>query len=287
MLHYAEEIAGAAARWSELGRPRPDVALVAGSGLGIDLGRPIAGPEALAEWLPFPVRTVPGHGHAVELLAASNGRTVLYFRGRLHGYQGYEPGEVVFPVRWAAALGVRILMMTNSSGAVDAAWPAGTLAVLRDQLNLTARNPLWGEPPAAWGPRFPDMSEAYDPELRRLARAHAGRLGFELREAVYAGLPGPSYETPAEVRMLGRLGADLVGMSTVLEVIAARHLGLRCLVISLAANSGAGVSSAPLSHDEVLAAGREAAGRVRALLAALLDDPALDAGPQGPTSPAG
>lgn len=285
MRHYAEEIARAAARWSALGRPRPDVALVAGSGLGVDLGRPVAGPESLSEWLPFPVRAIPGHGHALELLATSTGRSVLYFRGRLHGYQGYEPGEVVFPVRWAAALGARVLVMTNSSGAVNADWPAGTLAVLNDQLNLTARNPLWGEPPAIWGPRFPDMSAAYDPELRRLAHEHAARLGFELREGVYAGLPGPCYETPAEVRMLGRLGADLVGMSTVLEVIAARHLGLRCLVLSLAANPGAGVTAAPLSHDEVLAAGHEAAGRVRALLAALLDDPALDAGPT--TSPGG
>ncbi len=275
MEHHAAAIAAAARRWRELGRPRPEIVLVAGSGLGVELGAPLVGPEPLADWLPFPVRSVPGHRHEVELIRTATGRHVLYFRGRLHGYQGYEPGDVVFPIRWGAALGARVLVMTNSSGAVRTDWPAGTLALVSDQLNLTGRNPLWGEPPADWGPRFPDLSAAYDAALRTLARGLAERLGIELVEGVYAGLPGPSYETPAEVRMLGRLGADLVGMSTVHEVIAARHLGLRCLVLSLAANPGAGVSATPLAHEEVLAAGAASAARVRALLAALLDAPSL------------
>jgi purine-nucleoside phosphorylase len=274
VLHYSEDLDAAVVHWRSLGRPAPDVAVVAGSGLAIDLGTPLAGPEALSYWLPFPVRPVPGHHHELELLAAGE-RRVLHFRGRIHGYQGYEPAQLVFPIRLAALLGARTLVMTNASGGVRPDWRAGTLVAVSDQLNLTGRNPLAGEPPEAWGARFPDMADAYAPALRALAREHAARLGFELPEGVYAGLPGPSYETPAEVRMLRAMGADLVGMSTVLEVIAARHLGMRVLVLSLVANPGAGVTDAPLTHQEVLDAGREAAGRVRALLAALLADPRL------------
>ena len=275
MKHFEKELAAAVERWRGEGRPAPDVALVAGSGLSIDLGRPAIGPEPLAGWLPFPVRAVAGHRHELELLEIGAGRHLLYFRGRLHGYQGYEPGELVFPVRFAALLGAKTLLMTTAAGGVRPEWPSGTLVAVSDQLNLTGRSPLWGEPPAAWGERFPDMSEAYSSELRSLAREHASRLGFSLVEGVYAGLPGPSYETPAEVRMLRHLGADLVGMSTVLEVIAARHLGMRCLVLSLVTNPGAGVTSAPLTHQEVLDAGRDASSRLQALFGALLADPRL------------
>lgn len=275
MRHWQEELAKAVARWRELGRPTPEVALVAGSGLSVDLGTPIAGPEPLADWLPFPVLSVPGHRHEIELLELPTGRRVLYFRGRIHGYQGYSPAEVVFPIRLAALLGTRTLVMTNAAGGVRPEWPAGTLAVVSDQLNLTGGNPLAGDPPADWGARFPDMLDAFDPDLRAVARQRARDLGFELAEGVYAGLNGPSYETPAEVRMLRTLGADLVGMSTVHEVIAARHMGMKCLVLSLVANPGAGVTDAPLHHAEVLEAGQAAASRVKGLLAALLADPAL------------
>jgi len=275
--HRERDLEAAVARWRSLGRPAPALALVAGSGLAVDLGAPLAGPEPLADWLPFEVRTVPGHRHEVELIEAAAGRPVLYFRGRLHSYQGYEPAEVVYPVRLAARLGARVLVMTNAAGGVRPEWPAGTLAAISDQLNLTGRSPLSGEPPAHWGPRFPDLVDAYDAALRALAREHAARLGFELAEGVYAGLPGPAYETPAEVRMLRTMGADLVGMSTVHEVVAARHLGLRCLVVSLVANPASGVSTSALTHEEVLAAGQAAGGRVRALLAALLADPRLTA----------
>ena len=275
MHHWETELEAAVARWKSAGRPLPAVALVAGSGLSIDLGTPRIRPEPLADWLPFPVRSVPGHSNEIELLEPLPGRHVLYFRGRLHGYQGYEPAQVVFPLRLAARLGAKVLMMTNAAGGVRPDWPAGTLALISDQLNLTGRNPLAGDPPASWGERFPDMSEAYSRALRAIAREHANRIGFELAEGVYAGLSGPSYETPAEVRMLRTLGADLVGMSTVLEVIAARHMGVRCLVISLVTNPGAGVSTSPLVHQDVLDAGREAATRLRALFRALLADPRL------------
>lgn len=277
MRHYEAELAAAVERWRRLGRPAPTVALVAGSGLSVDLGPPVAGPEPLGDWLPFPVRAVPGHGHELELLEPAPGLRVLYFRGRLHAYQGYEAGEVVFPVRLAALLGVRTLVLTNASGGVRPEWPAGTLAAITDQLNLTGRSPLLGEPPAAWGVRFPDMLDAYSADLRAVAHEHAARLGQPLAEGVYAGLLGPSYETAAEVRMLRAMGADLVGMSTVLEVIAARHLGVRCLGLSLVSNPGAGVTPTPLTHEEVLEAGTAAAGRVRALLSALLADPRLHA----------
>lgn len=275
MNHWGPELESARQRWLDRGWPRPDVALVAGSGLSISLGEPVAGPEPLADWLPFPVGSVAGHDHSLELLAAGGGRHALSFRGRLHSYQGYDAAQVAFPVRLAARLGARVLIMTNAAGGVRADWPAGTLVAITDHLNLTGLNPLRGEPPAAWGPRFPDMATAYDPALVDRARRHARDLGFELATGVYAGLAGPSYETPAEVRMLRVLGADLAGMSTVLEVIAARHLGMRSLVLSLVTNPGAGVTETPLDHEDVLVAGRQAAGRVAALLGALLADPAL------------
>lgn len=275
MNHWSRELETARERWFALGRPRPEVAVVAGSGLSIPLGDPVAGPEPLAGWLPFPVGTVAGHDHSLELLAPASGRHALYFRGRLHAYQGYDAAQVVYPVRLAALLGARVLVMTNAAGGIRPDWPAGTLAAVSDHLNLSGLNPLRGEPPADWGPRFPDMASAYDSELVVRARNHARALGFELASGVYAGLAGPSYETPAEVRMLRALGADLAGMSTVLEVIAARHLGMRSLVISLVTNPAAGVAATPLDHEDVLAAGRAAAGRVAALLGALLADPEL------------
>lgn len=277
MDHRVRELGEAVARWRSLGRPDPEVVLVAGSGLAVDVGESMVAAEPLADWLPFPIRAVAGHRLTVELVRCG-ARRVLYFRGRVHGYQGHEPADVVFPVRLGALLGARTLILTNAAGGVRADWPAGTLALVADQLNLTGRTPLSGEPPPEWGPRFPDMVDAYDPALRERAHGHARRLGFELAEGVYAGLPGPAYETPAEVRMLRALGADLVGMSTVHEVIAARHMGLRCLALSLVANPGAGLGplgGRALTHEEVLSAGREAALRVRALLDLLLaDDPA-------------
>jgi purine-nucleoside phosphorylase len=267
--------------WDRRGWPRPAAVVVSGSGLGVDLYPPTHGPEPLAGLLPFPVHGIVGHPHRVEVLLPPSGgpdrtdRPVLYYRGRLHCYQGYTPGQAAFPIRLGALLGARTLVMTNAAGGLDPEVPAGSLVAVSDHLNLTGLSPLKGTLPEAWGPRFPDMTEAYDRGLRGLAREHAAGLGVALGEGVYAGVPGPSYETPAEVRMLAMMGASLVGMSTVLEVIAARHMGLRCLVLSLVANLGAGVVDDPLDHEEVVAAGAAASEKLIALLKAVLEDDRL------------
>ncbi len=268
----AEGLERAAERWRARGLASPAAMVVSGSGLAVDLGAAEA-ETPLAEWLPFAPHAVAGHPQRLAVLRPRPDCPVLYQQGRLHAYQGYDPHQVVFAIRLAALLGARTLLMTNAAGGLGPRRP-GELVLIRDHLNLTALNPLRGELPPAWGPRFPDLTDAYDPELRRAARAAARRQGLELAEGVYAAVPGPSYETPAEIVMIERLGADLVGMSTVLEVIAARHLGMRCLCLSLVTNRAAGVGAAPLDHQDVLAAGQAAAGPVRALLGALLADPA-------------
>jgi purine-nucleoside phosphorylase len=265
----------AVAAWDRRGWPRPEAMVVSGSGLGVDLYPPAHGPMPLAELLPFPVHPIVGHPHRVEVVLPRPDRPVLYYRGRLHGYQGYEPAQAAFPVRLGALLGAKALVMTNAAGGLDPEVPAGSLLAVSDHLNLTGLNPLRGTLPESWGPRFPDMTEAYDRRLRRLAHERAEALGVTLGEGVYAGVAGPSYETPAEVRMLAHLGARLVGMSTVLEVIAARHMGLSCLVVSLVTNLGAGVIDEPLAHDEVVAAGEAASEKLVALLRAILEHDGL------------
>jgi purine-nucleoside phosphorylase len=270
-----ESLKTAVEHWDALGWPRPQAALVAGSGLGVDLGEAERGPIDLSYFLPFAAHSVAGHAHQVELLRPLPDRRVVYLRGRLHAYQGYSPHQTVFPVRLAAQLGARVLILTNASGALRPERRPGELALVRDHLNLTGMNPLCGELPPEWGPRFPDLSAAYDPSLAELARRLAAEQGLTLGDAVYAGLLGPSYETPAEVRMLRALGADLAGMSTVLEVIAARQMGVACLAVSLAANAAAGLAAAPLTHEEVLAAANQGAASLKGLLTALLMSPEL------------
>lgn len=274
MKDHAAQLEQAVVDWDARGWPRPDVLLVAGSGLGVDLGEPLQ-TSTLGDLLPFEARAIVGHSHAVELLSIEGGRTVLYQRGRLHSYQGYDANQTVFMVRLAALLGARLLMMTNAAGGLRKERGPGTISLISDQLNLTGLNPLRGQAPPAWGPQFPDMSGAFNPRLRELARAVADSLDVPLAEGVYAGLAGPTYETPAEVEMLHRLGADLVGMSTVLEVIAARHMGVECLCFSLISNLAAGVSDQALDHDEVLEAGRAAASSLGRLFSALLRHPDL------------
>jgi purine-nucleoside phosphorylase len=271
----AESLKTAVDSWDALGWPRPQAALVAGSGLGVGLGEPERGPIDLSYFLPFAAHPVAGHAHQVELLRPLPERRVMYLRGRLHAYQGYTPHQTVFPVRLAAQLGARVLILTNASGGLRPGRRPGELALVRDHLNLTGLNPLRGELPPEWGPRFPDLSAAYDKRLAELASRLAAEQGRELGDAVYAGLLGPSYETPAEVKMLSAMGADLAGMSTVLEVIAARHMGVACLALSLIANPAAGLAPTPLTHEEVLAAATEGAAKLSGLLRALLESPEL------------
>lgn len=275
MDHLAAELEQAIARWDEMALPRPDVMLVSGSGLSTSLGTRTAGPLPWQELLPFAVRGIVGHPLEIELLEPHPGRHVLYSRGRLHAYQGYSPAQLVFPLRLAALLGARLLLMTNSSGGLSPERRAGDLMLVEDHINLSGQNPLYGSFPEAWGQQFPDMSSAYDPELRALLRGLASEAGIALAEGVYVSVLGPSYETPAEVAMLRRLGADAVGMSTAQEVIAAHHMGMRCGVVSVIANPAAGVGEAPLDHQDVLAVGAEAGARVSRLLATALAHPDL------------
>ena len=219
--------------------------------------------------LPFPMHHLEGHNHTLTLWRRGD-ETLLVMNGRLHLYQGYRPEEVVAPVRLAALMGAGTMIATNATGALDPAIEPGSLVVIGDHLNLQGSNPLVGAWGRELGPQFPDMTDAYDPGLRRLALEEAAAAGFQVSEGVYAGVLGPSFETPAEVRMLRRLGGSVVGMSTVPEVIAARHMGMRVLVLSLASNPAAGLSSTPLSHEEVLAAGAEAAQRLRELMGRLV-----------------
>jgi purine-nucleoside phosphorylase len=276
MDSLSRELERAVASWDELGWPRPDAVVVSGSGLAVDLGAPVAGPLPLQDLLPFPVAGILGHPLRVELLEPLPGRRVLYYRGRVHAYQGHSAAETVFQLRLAARLGARTALLTNAAGGLrPESQRPGDLWLIADHLNLSGANPLYGGGiPAAWGPTFPEMVGAYDRGLRQLARGHAERLGIALGEGVYVGLSGPSYETPAEVAMLRTLGGDLVGMSTVLEVIAAHHMGVRCLGLSLISNLAADEGG---SHEEVLEMGRRAAERVQRLFTALLGDPRLDA----------
>jgi purine-nucleoside phosphorylase len=262
-------------RFDLLGWPRPQVVLVSGSGLAVDLGETSRGPVQLEFLLPFPSHAIEGHPHQVEMFHALPDRPVLYYKGRLHSYQGYSANDTVFPIRLAALLGAKVLVMTNATGGLQPHHQAGDLVLIRDHINLTGMNPLRGQLPPEWGPRFPDMTFAYDPRLRELTLRLAGELGVPLTEGVYAGLGGPSYETPAEVHMLQTLGGDVAGMSTVLEVIAAHHMGMRCLCVSMVSNVAAGLSDAPINHAEVLTAGQAAAAKLRTLLGGVLRDPGL------------
>ncbi|WP_338551802.1 purine-nucleoside phosphorylase [Paenibacillus sp. KS-LC4] len=237
----------------------PEVGLIMGSGLGV-LGDHLENPVTIAyKDIPhFPVSTV--EGHAGELLIGTlSDRPVLLMRGRFHMYEGYGPELTAFPVRVMKALGVSTLLVTNAAGGVNLAFQSGNLMLISDHLNMTGKNPLIGPNDNELGVRFPDMSEAYSKRLRGIARELAASQGLVLAEGVYAGLLGPTYETPAEIRMLRILGADAVGMSTVAEVITARHAGIEVLGISCITNMAAGILDQPLNHEEVM----ETAERVR------------------------
>ena len=258
-----------AARLAELTHvPRHDMAVVLGSGwapAADALG--FADAEVpLSDLGGFPPPTVGGHSPVVRSLRAGDVR-VLVFLGRVHLYEGHDPATVVHGVRTAVAAGCQVVVLTNAAGGIREGYQVGQPVLIRDHLNLTGRSPLGGPPPPdGYPPRFTDLTDLYSARLRALAaRADEG-----LAEGVYAALPGPHYETPAEIRALRTLGADLVGMSTVLEAIAAHHLGAEVLAISLVSNLAAGLAPHGLDHLEVVAAGKAAAGRMGSLLAGLL-----------------
>lgn len=251
---------------------RPRAAVILGSGLGrFAEGLENAAAIPYSEIPEFPVSAVAGHaGRMVvgELVSPSGRVAVAAMQGRVHAYEGWSADEVAFGVRVLARAGAESLWITNAAGGVNPDLKPGDLVRITDHLNLTGLNPLTGPDDGSLGPRFPDMTGAYDPGLGALLDEEAARLGIELGRGVYAGVAGPSYETPAEVRMLRTLGADLVGMSTVHEVIVARHMGLKVAALSLVANRAAGLSGAPLSHDEVMRIAADRGDRVAALLAA-------------------
>ena len=250
---------------------KADIALVLGSGLG-DYASGLEDARAIpyAEIPHMPLSGVQGHaGNLVTGHKAA--KRVVAMQGRAHLYEGNSPSEVVFGVRLMSLLGAETLIVTNAAGGITQGLEAGDLMAIRDQLNLTGTSSLIGPNDERRGPRFLDMSAAFDPQLIELASGLATGLGFELRRGVYAGLLGPAYETPAEVRMLKTLGADAVGMSTVLEVLAARHMGLRVLGISCISNLAAGISEVPLNHEEVTETAARARPRFEALLSSVLE----------------
>ncbi len=244
----------------------PRIGLVLGSGLG-DIAAAVRDTTVIpfAELPGWPAASAPGHAGRL-LLGRLGDVPVVCLQGRLHLYEGLHPTTVVEPVLLMGRLGARVAVLTNAAGGIRPEWPAGTLMVISDHLNLTGQTPLLGPNADQMGPRFPDLVDAWDAHLRALLHEAGSEEAVQLEEGVYAGLLGPAYETPAEVRMLRTLGADAVGMSTVLEAIAARWAGLRVCGVSLVTNPGAGITGQPLTHEEVLAAANEAGPRLSRVL---------------------
>lgn len=243
----------------------PGVALILGSGLGglaDDLDDPVAIP--FSEIPGFPKAAVAGHRGRL-VIGTLEGVTCAALQGRFHLYEGYDAATVALPTRVMLGLGARTLIVTNAAGGINRTFRAGDLMLIDDHINLMGRNPLTG-PVQEGDTRFPDMSRPYDPALQALAEEVAIAEGIRVVRGVYAAVLGPSYETPAEVRMIERLGGDVVGMSTVPEVITARARGVPVLGISLVSNAAAGLSPIPLTHEEVVEAGREAEGRFTRLV---------------------
>lgn len=258
----------------------PTVGIVLGSGLGSladDVHAVASIPYGAIPY--FPQSTAPGHAGRL-VLGHLNGQAVVVMAGRVHLYEGYSAQRVTFPVRVMRALGAQTLIITNAAGGVRTDLDAGALMLITDHINLTGQNPLVGENQPSLGVRFPDMTYAYDPDLQALARSVAAQHDIKLAEGVYLGLLGPSYETPAEIRMARSLGADAVGMSTVMEVIAARHAGLRVLAISCITNMAAGILPQKLDEQEVIetaAAVRDTfITLIRGLLSRLADAQSVD-----------
>ncbi len=245
---------------------RPRAAVVLGSGLGAladELSNPVVVPYTdIPGW---PVSTAIGHEGKL-VFGDFRGVPLVVMSGRAHLYEGHAPDKVVFGVRVLGGLGVKTIVFTNAAGGINLSYTQGALVMISDHINLQGSNPLVGPNDERVGPRFPDMTDAYDPALRAIARRAAASIGLDLPVGTYAAVLGPSYETPAEIRYLRAIGADLVGMSTVPEVIAARHVGLRCLAISCVTNMAAGVLPQKIHHEEVL----ETGAGVRNTLVALI-----------------
>ena len=235
---------------------RPEIALVLGSGLG-------AFADELSDAVRIPYAQIPSFprstaiGHAGRMVIGKTaGVAVAAMQGRTHLYEGYSAKEVSFPIRVFARMGVKAVILTNAAGGINLKYGQGALVVLRDHINLQGQNPLVGPNDDRFGPRFPDMSQAYSTTYREIATSEAAKLGMTLHDGVYAALLGPSYETPSEIRYLRTIGADLVGMSTVAEVIAARHMGLNVMAISCVTNMASGILDQPINHEEVLETGK-------------------------------
>lgn len=264
-------VTGAAVAFLEGVTPlRPRHAVVLGSGLG-------AFAKFIEQAIAIPYSEIPGWpvstavGHAGKLhLGVLKGLPLAVLSGRAHLYEGHPADKVVFGVRTLGRFGVRALVFTNAAGGINLSYAQGALVAISDHINLQGANPLTGPNDETLGPRFPDMTNAYDPAYRAIAREVAAEIGFDLPEGVYVALAGPNYETPAEIRAFRTLGADLVGMSTAPEVIAARHMGVRCLAISCVTNMAAGILPQAINHEEVLQTGIRVRDRLVELLAGIL-----------------
>jgi purine-nucleoside phosphorylase len=248
----------------------PKIALVLGSGLGAFADEFSSAARIPYSKIPyFPQSTAIGHAGQL-IIGKVDGVDLVGMQGRVHLYEGYSAKQVAFPVRVFERMGVKAVILTNAAGGIKKEFTQGRLVAISDHINLQGDNPLIGANEEKFGHRFPDMTMAYDRKFRALALAHAQRLGIDLGEGVYAALAGPSYETPAEIRFLRTIGADLVGMSTVPEVIAARHSGIRVLGISCVTNAAAGILDAPLDHNDVLATAERVKSQFIGLLRAII-----------------
>jgi len=255
---------------------RPRIGLVLGSGLG-------GFADSLTDAARIPFAEIPAFprstaiGHAGQMVIGKAGAVpVAVMQGRVHLYEGYSAQQVAFPTRVFGRMGIRAVILTNAAGGINLNYQRGALVLIRDHINLQGTNPLAGANDDRFGVRFPDMTHAYSKQYRAIAREEAAKLGMTLHEGVYAALLGPSYETPAEISYLRIIGADLVGMSTAFEVIAARHMGIKVLAISCVTNMGAGIVDQPLSHQEVMETGERVKTSFEALLRAVLPRMAQD-----------
>ncbi len=257
---------------------RPKIAVVLGSGLGA-FGNELSEATRIPyQQIPsFPRSTAVGHA-GVLAIGKCEGVAVAAMQGRVHMYEGYSAQEVAFPMRVLGRLGVKVAILTNAAGGINLEYKQGCLVLLSDHINLQGRNPLVGPNDERLGPRFPDMTRAHHKPYRQAALEEARRLGITCFEGVYAALLGPNYETPAEIRFLRTIGADVVGMSTVAEVIAASHMGIRVLAISCVTNMAAGILDRPINHEEVLETGERVKGQFIALLRAVIPRVAEDVG---------